>query len=214
MILRPVPVSDDGGIQLCAASGDMEGQQRRRSATGHSRLAVPSPVARPAIGKLNPSFASRHGEAIPVRSGRAGLEAGYGLGLNRHDRHGVIGRCHVGTTVGHRANLCLFPEENKAFFVSMNADVETADYERFDALLIRALGVRPADPATPADPSVEIADWQGIYVLSPNRTESFVSRPRAQFRHGALGWGATPSEVVPGGSQVAHPDRWRAAAVE
>lgn len=102
----------------------------------------------------------------------AGLQVGYGLGLNRRDRHGVLARCHVGTAVGFRANLCLFPEEQKAFFVAMNADSETADYERFDALLIRALGVKPADPATPADPPPAIAEWEGIYALVPNRIES------------------------------------------
>ena len=103
----------------------------------------------------------------------AGLDAGYGLGLARRDRHGVLGRCHVGTTLGYRANLCLFPEQQKAFFVSMNADVETADYERFDALLVRALTVRAAEPAMPAAPPVGVADWEGIYALSPNPTESF-----------------------------------------
>lgn len=113
------------------------------------------------------------GRPSTTEAATAGLEAGYGLGLTRRDRHGVLGRCHVGTTVGYRANLCLFPEEQKAFFVSMNADIETADYERFDALLIRALGVEPADPAVQAEPPPGIADWEGIYALVPNRIESF-----------------------------------------
>ena len=113
------------------------------------------------------------GKPSKTEAATAGLEAGYGLGLSRRDRHGVIGHCHVGTTVGYRANLCLFPEEQKAFFVSMNADSETADYERFDALLIRALGIRPAEPAVPADPPASIAEWEGIYAVSPNRLESF-----------------------------------------
>ncbi len=113
------------------------------------------------------------GKPSKTEAATAGLEAGYGLGLSRRDRHGVIGRCHVGTTVGYRANMCLFPDEQKAFFISMNADVETADYERFDKLLISTLGVRAADPATQADPPAGIADWAGIYALSPNRTESF-----------------------------------------
>jgi len=113
------------------------------------------------------------GRPSRTEAATAGLDAGYGLGLSRRDRHGVIGRCHVGTTIGYRANLCLFPEEQKAFFVSMNADVETADYERFDALFIRALGVRPAHPATQLDPPAGIADWEGIYAVTPNRMASF-----------------------------------------
>ena len=113
------------------------------------------------------------GRPSTTEAATAGLEAGYGLGLGRRDRHGVIGRCHVGTTVGYRANLCLFPEAQKAFFISMNADIETADYERFDALLIRALGVRPVHPTTPSAPPAGIAKWEGTYALSPNRMASF-----------------------------------------
>ena len=104
----------------------------------------------------------------------AGLvDAGYGLGLNSRDRHGVIGNCHIGTTVGFRANFCIFPEAGKAFFVAMNADIETADYDRFDTLLIRELGIATATPSPDAAPPRGIDDWQGIYVLAPGRTESF-----------------------------------------
>src|SRR3546814_8348826 len=98
---------------------------------------------------------------------------GYGLGLNSRDRHGVLGNCHVGTTVGFRANLCIFPALQKAFFVAMNADVEAADYERFDALLVRELDITAATPTRRAAPPSGMAEWQGIYVLAPNRTESF-----------------------------------------
>lgn len=104
----------------------------------------------------------------------AGLvDAGYGLGLNSRDRHGVLGNCHHGTTVGFRANFCLFPEQQKAFFVAFNADVETANYARFDALLIQKLGIPAAVPTKAAAPPNGVSDWQGIYVLAPSRTESF-----------------------------------------
>lgn len=102
------------------------------------------------------------------------VDAGYGLGLNSRDRHGVVGNCHTGTTVGFRANFCLFPQEQKAFFVAMNADVEAADYKRFDAALIQELDVATVTPAKRLSPLQKVADWQGVYVLSPNRTESFV----------------------------------------
>lgn len=101
------------------------------------------------------------------------LDAGYGLGLNSRDRHGVIGNCHVGTAIGFRANFCLFPELQKAFFVAMNADVETADYDRFDALLVGELGIAAAIATATAAAPGAIGDWQGIYVLAPSRTESF-----------------------------------------
>lgn len=113
------------------------------------------------------------GRPFKTEAAMAGLEAGYALGLSRRDRHGVIGRCHAGQTVGFVANLCIFPDEQKAFFISMNADVETAHYERFDKLLVTALNVSPADPAMQANPPVGVADWGGIYAFSPNPTETF-----------------------------------------
>jgi len=93
--------------------------------------------------------------------------------LSLRDRHGVVGRCHPGSTVGYHAMLCLFPEQQKAFFVTMNADSETADYGRFDALLIAALDLAPVAAGAPYALSGDIADWQGIYVPAPNRFASF-----------------------------------------
>lgn len=114
------------------------------------------------------------GRPTTTEAASAGLvDAGYGLGLNSRDRHGVLGNCHVGTTVGFRANFCLFPKVRRAFFVAMNADVETADYDRFDALLVRELGIAAAIPTKGAAPPNAIADWQGVYVLAPGRMESF-----------------------------------------
>ena len=126
----------------------------------------------------------------------AGLDAGYGLGLSRRDRHGVIGRCHVGTAIGYRANLCIFPEEQKAFFISMNADVETADYERFNALLIHALRFKPTVRATQTNPPAEIADWEGIYALSPSRTESFAYLDIA-LNFAVLSWDGARLQLKP-----------------
>lgn len=113
------------------------------------------------------------GRPSGTEAAATGLTAGYGLGLKRRDRYGVVGLCHDGSTVGYHAMLCLFPDEQKAFSVAMNADTETADYGRFDSLLIQALGVAPGQPATPVDVPVGLADWQGIYVLAPNRFETF-----------------------------------------
>ncbi len=114
------------------------------------------------------------GQPTTTEAASAGLvDAGYGLGLNSRDRFGVLGNCHVGTTIGFRANICLFPELQKAFFVAMNADVEAANYDRFDAMLIRELGIAAALPTERAPPPIGVADWQGIYVLAPTRIERF-----------------------------------------
>lgn len=123
---------------------------------------------------IRPHLLRAMGQPTTTEAASAGLVgAGYGLGLNSRDRHGVLGNCHAGTTVGFRANICLFPEANKAFFVGMNADVETANYERFDTMLTLALDIPAALPIKSAPPPSGIVDWQGIYVLAPTRTESF-----------------------------------------
>ncbi|ALT00219.1 hypothetical protein AT746_19415 [Lacimicrobium alkaliphilum] len=123
---------------------------------------------------ISADLLSAMGKPTTTEAALAGLvDAGYGLGLNSRDRHGVIGNCHSGSTAGFKTNFCLFPEEQKAFFVAFNADVETADYKEFDALLIDQLGIQ-TEPTMPAAPPLEnLIDWQGIYVLAPSRIESF-----------------------------------------
>jgi CubicO group peptidase (beta-lactamase class C family) len=113
------------------------------------------------------------GHAVRTEAADAGLKVGYGLGLATRDRHGAVGQCHGGSTVGYRAMLCLFPAQRRAFFVAINADAEGADYGRIDALLVDALGVRGA-PAAPrvADVAASTA-WDGWYVPAPNRFAQF-----------------------------------------
>lgn len=123
---------------------------------------------------IAPELLRAMGQPTTTEAAMAGLTtAGYGLGLNSRDRYGLLGRCHVGTAIGFRANFCIFPEARKAFFIAANADVETANYERMDALLLRSLDIAPALPAAATAPPSGIGDWQGIYVLAPSRMESF-----------------------------------------
>jgi CubicO group peptidase (beta-lactamase class C family) len=104
----------------------------------------------------------------------AGLSMGHGLALARRDRHGVVGMCHPGTVVGFRAMLCLYPEQGKAFFVAINTDSETADYNRIDALLIDALAVAgSAQSALPVTRTNDFRDWSGFYVPAPNSMQQF-----------------------------------------
>lgn len=102
-----------------------------------------------------------------TEAAEAGLRIGHGLLLAGRDRHGVSAECHPGNTIGFMAMLCLFPREDKAFFIAFNADSETADYERFHALLIRSLGIAGTRPAEDGEASGDIADWQGFYVPQP-----------------------------------------------
>jgi CubicO group peptidase (beta-lactamase class C family) len=109
--------------------------------------------------------------AVPrgTEAAEAGLvSVGHGLALALRDRHGASGACHPGTTVGFNAMLCIFPAQRKAFFVAINSDSESADYDRFNKVLIDALQLEPHAPTARGAPSVTLADWSGIYVLAPN----------------------------------------------
>jgi CubicO group peptidase (beta-lactamase class C family) len=110
------------------------------------------------------------GKPVGTEAARAGLDAGYALGLARRDRHGAIGLCHVGNIVGYWARLCMFPEHQKAFFIAINTDSETADYERFEAMLVNALDLAPASMSKlhHVGPDI-IGEWDGIYIPAPNR---------------------------------------------
>ncbi|MGI8560022.1 MAG: hypothetical protein ACR2J7_00985, partial [Luteimonas sp.] len=90
------------------------------------------------------------------------------------DRHGAVGRCHGGSIVGYRAMLCMFPEQQRAYFWSINTDSETADHNRLDQLFIDALGIAAPAPAAPAAMADDIVDWDGVYVPAPNRMATFV----------------------------------------
>ena len=79
------------------------------------------------------------GVPVGTEAVHAGLEVGYALGLSTRDRHGALGKCHGGSTVGFHALFCLFPQHKSAFFLSINTDSETAQYDRFHALLIHAV---------------------------------------------------------------------------
>lgn len=112
------------------------------------------------------------GQPAGTEAAQAGLTAGYGLGLQTRDRHGVVGLCHGGSTIGYRAMLCLFPEQQRAFFLSINTDSETADYGALDKRLIEALDITAAAPSPAMPANVEIANWEGFYAPVPNRFAS------------------------------------------
>lgn len=127
---------------------------------------------------VKPEWLRAMGQATTTEAARAGLRVGYGLGLSRRDRHGVVGLCHDGSVVGFHSMLCLFPQRpgmsgGKAFAVIQNTDGDGVDTGRFDALLIDTLGVPKLPAARPAPPPRDIADWQGRYAPAPNRFAAF-----------------------------------------
>ena len=113
------------------------------------------------------------GKPFGTEAANEGLIAGYALGLGRRDRHGVVGYCHGGNIVGFVAMLCICPDVDKAFAYSVNTDSETANYGRFDKLLIEALEIAKALPPQTVNPASDMSKWHGRYVLSPNRFQMF-----------------------------------------
>lgn len=113
---------------------------------------------------IRPELLRAMGQPSGTAAARAGLRTGYALGLTLRDRHWRVGRCHSGNIVGYRAMFCIFPEQKKAFFYSINTDGENADYSRLDKLLMQALRVAPPQAAPVGAPAPGIRDWSGHYV--------------------------------------------------
>lgn len=120
---------------------------------------------------IDPALLRAMGEPVSTEAADAGLRVGYGLGLSTRDRHGAVGRCHGGSTVGYRAMLCLFPREQRAFFVAVNADVEGVDYGRLDRTLIDTLDLPPSH-TQPQTKASALREWEGVYIPAPNRFAS------------------------------------------
>jgi hypothetical protein len=111
--------------------------------------------------------------ATTTEAARGGLAAGYALGLARRDRHGVVARCHLGNIGTFRSAICLYPDQQRAFFIAFNSDPEDGRFGRVDAMLVEALGVS-SPPLQPVKaPGVDPAEWEGIYRVRPNRFEQF-----------------------------------------
>ena len=111
-------------------------------------------------------------EPAGTDAAQGGLAMGHGLALAVRDRHNVVGACHPGTAVGFRAMLCIYPEQDSAFFVAFNTDAEHADYERFNRLLLRDLELPLRAPAPRGTPAPTVENWQGVYLPSPGAMAS------------------------------------------
>ena len=122
---------------------------------------------------IKPELMQMLGYPDATDAAKAGLKIGHGLALAVRDRHGVIGLCHPGTTFGFRAYFCVFPEQQKAFFYSINTDSETADYEQFNAWFIEQLHVEKQTKRQVDGSEIIPADISGLYQLSPGNMEEF-----------------------------------------
>ncbi len=113
--------------------------------------------------------------AVPTttQATSAGLATGYALGLMQRERWGITGRCHLGNSGTFRGILCLYPEQQRAFFAAFNSDPEAANFDRIDSLLGSSLGVPPSPVAPVVAPGVEPGDWEGWYAIRPTRFRQF-----------------------------------------
>jgi hypothetical protein len=118
---------------------------------------------------IAPALLAALGGGHGTDAARAGLTVGHGLALATRDRHQALGDCHPGTGIGFQAMFCLYPREGKAFFVAVNADVESADYDKLNKSLIEALRLAaPPDRRPASAPPADLAQWEGIYVPAWN----------------------------------------------
>jgi len=114
------------------------------------------------------------GAATTTDAARSGVRTGYGLGVFTRDRHGAVGLCHGGSTAGFRAIFCVYRDQQRGFFIAQNCDRENARYDLFERRMIEHLGVAHRlilIPPPHVSPSRE--PWQGRYVPSPSRFESW-----------------------------------------
>ncbi|OEZ96456.1 esterase EstB [Janthinobacterium sp. HH107] len=135
-------------------------------------------------------------EPAGTDAAQAGLATGHGLALAVRDRHNVVGACHPGTAVGFRAMLCIYPEQDSAFFVAFNTDAERADYERFNRLLLRDLELPLRAPVPQGTPAPTVENWQGVYVPSPSAMAS-MAWVDAVFGFTRLKWDGESLFLIP-----------------
>lgn len=122
---------------------------------------------------IDKKYLSNLGRPQGTNAVKNGLPHGYSCGTTVRDRHGVSGIYNLGSVIGYRATVYLFPEHKKAFFISYNMDSETADYEVFNQLFINSLDIRKRKFTSTLFPVTQIKKWQGYYVPVITKYEPF-----------------------------------------
>lgn len=123
---------------------------------------------------IDKALLNQMGNPTSTESYKNGLKSGYQFGLSYRDRYGVVGKFHRGNIIGYRAVFYLFPEENKAFFISFNSDSETANYEKFNSIFINHLGItKPEKVKAKNNLPSDIQEFEGYYKMNPVRFKMF-----------------------------------------
>jgi len=121
---------------------------------------------------IDGAYFEQLGLAKYTEASKRSLNVGYGLGISKRDRHGVVGLAHSGNVIGYRAMMYIFPKEKKGFFIAHNMDSESADYERFNQILIENLNIKKTTPKhQQAVTTKQFADWAGYYIPKITKIE-------------------------------------------
>lgn len=103
-----------------------------------------------------------------------GVPYGDALGAYSRDRYGAVGIAKNGNTLGFVSMIYMFPEFQKAFFITFNMDSETSDYDLFNEILVNhlALPVKPFVSKTRIVES-ELKNWEGYYIPVITKVEPY-----------------------------------------
>ncbi len=122
---------------------------------------------------IDKKYLSNLGRPQGTNAVKNGLPHGYSCGTTVRDRHGVSGIYGLGSIIGYRATIYLFPTDKKAFFISYNMDSETANYEVFNQIFINHLGIQKQKFTDALSEVTEVKEWQGYYVPVVTKYEPF-----------------------------------------
>jgi len=103
-----------------------------------------------------------------------GVPFGDAFGGYSRDRYGVVGVAKNGTILGFSAMIYMFPNDRKAFFIAHNMDSETANYDLFNAALVKHLNIKTNNYTSKQQPiENEISNWNGYYIPIITKIEPF-----------------------------------------
>ncbi|MEJ5963778.1 serine hydrolase domain-containing protein [Pedobacter immunditicola] len=103
-----------------------------------------------------------------------GVPFGDALGAYSRDRYGVVGAAKNGTILGFSAMTYMFPDHRRAFFIAHNMDSETANYDLFNATLVKHLGMKTKKYTSKQQLlENEISNWNGYYIPVFTKIEPF-----------------------------------------
>lgn len=123
---------------------------------------------------IDKELLARAGNQTTTEAFMHGVANGDALGLYRRDRYGMIGLAKNGNTLGFTSMIYLFPAYQKAFFIAINTDRETSDYDVFNETLVHYLNL-PARPFITKENAVEpeIKKWEGYYIPVLTKVKPF-----------------------------------------